>query len=192
MTSPLLRHASASCVIIVIILASHTTAQDDADGRQVKPPVVEYRGAGFEGTVKYLDTTTLDIDGIAYLHRPPFTKEGVWTFRPSADLDIDPERRGEADYNCYRWQDMKRGDQVVITFDRVDGENICKAIRIMKRPGGLVPPSPYTAFPSRIPYHEWCNAYNDWVDRGIPVPERIRGSGGQRSPKTPATPPARP
>lgn len=76
--------------------------------------------------------------------------------------------------NNYRPVDVKVGDYVGTTFDRLGGEEICSEIRIFRRPGGLVPPVPNDPGDRRgNKYHERQNAENDWLDKGIPIPDRF-------------------
>ena len=74
----------------------------------------------------------------------------------------------------YRLTDVKVGDWVCIKYARVDGVDVCDHIKIVKRPGGRVPPlPPGVEERSRIPYHEWMNAYWDLEDKGIRYPEKF-------------------
>ena len=76
--------------------------------------------------------------------------------------------------NAYRVQDVKVGDCVSVGYDRVNWVETCHSIRIYRRPGGLVPPSPNE--PDRVDgvkYHERANTYNDWIDKGIPLPDKF-------------------
>jgi hypothetical protein len=111
--------------------------------------------------------------------------------RPGAILDsyVEP-------IYMYRLTDVKVGDLVAIWYAHLDGNDICDRIRIMKRPGGQVPPLPEEAekllnpveiikakFPGDewkrykdlpyIPYHEKMNAYWDLEDKGIPYPKKF-------------------
>lgn len=77
--------------------------------------------------------------------------------------------------DMYRLTDVKIGDWVILTYSRVGGVENCDHIRIAKRPGGLVPPSPVREwFESHIPpYHERMNAHWDLEDRGIAYPDKF-------------------
>jgi hypothetical protein len=82
----------------------------------------------------------------------------------------------------YRLTDVKVGDWVVIRYAQVVGVDTCDHIRIVKRPGGRVPPLPEGVKEiSVIPYHERMNAHWDLEDKGIPFPESFARRGFPRS-----------
>jgi hypothetical protein len=83
-----------------------------------------------------------------------------------------------AESHMYRLTDVKEGDWVEVIYSRVGGVDICDHIRIVKRPGGRVPPlPPGVESPRRSPgypsfYHEFMNEYWDKEDKDNPHPEK--------------------
>ena len=88
----------------------------------------------------------------------------------------------------YRLTDVKYGDWVHVLYSRVGGVDTCDHIRIVKRPGGRVPPLPPGVdvplreklklpanfpVPEWVPYHERMNAHWDKVDKDNPHPEKL-------------------
>jgi hypothetical protein len=100
-----------------------------------------------------------------------------------------PGLRGPRDYfvcssYMYRLTDVKVGDWVNIAYAHLGDTDICDHIKIVKRPGGRVPPlsdeaeerdTPKSPVLRKkyIPYHEATNAYWDLEDKGIPYPEKF-------------------
>jgi hypothetical protein len=72
--------------------------------------------------------------------------------------------------SMYRMADVRVGDSVLIRYNVISGVSVCTEIRIQRRPGGKVPPSPGQLPNDQIKYHEYTNAYWDEVERGIPMP----------------------
>lgn len=72
----------------------------------------------------------------------------------------------------YRLADVRAGDEVSITCERVDGVDHCATIQIERRPGGRVPVAPGQKPGDRDVWHEQANAYQDFEERGIPLPEK--------------------
>lgn len=140
----------------------------------VRKPVVEYRGACFEGTVTKLSDTGFDVDGTAGLHRAPFNVKGTWTFKFCPALHTGKYRPQFGFAGSYRIEDVRIGDIISFNFDRINGANVCNYIQIEKRPGGLVPPTPVVHEEGAIKYHEWRNAFWDWHDRGIRMPDKFK------------------
>lgn len=75
----------------------------------------------------------------------------------------------------YRLWDVQVGDEVEVEGHSYDGAWRCVAIKILARPGGRVPPSELadkSTLPAGHPrWHETANAYQDWRERGIPLPK---------------------
>lgn len=108
--------------------------------------------------------------------RPDGTPTPTWTLRPEF---------------MYRLTDVKVGDIVMIRYSHLGDMDICDAIKIVKRPGGRVPPlseeaetrrkarlKPHPAIPgfpetTYIPYHEEMNAHWNLEDKGIPYPAKF-------------------
>jgi hypothetical protein len=106
--------------------------------------------------------------------------------RPSGD----PKAPGRAD--TYRVCDVKVGDVVsldtAITFD---GEERLTRISILRRPKGKIPPEPGELFPDRLGVHLQNQAYQDWEEKGVPIPKKYLSKG--RAPWTnPPYPPVAP
>jgi hypothetical protein len=113
----------------------------------------------------------------------------------AGEVPKDPRPAGRRPYrvqdmDMYRLTDVKVGDWVRIIYARVDGVDTCDHIKIIKRPGGRVPPLPKGVKEvSVVPYHERMNAYWDLEDKGIPYPESFATRGFPR--RWPEAPPPR-
>lgn len=89
--------------------------------------------------------------------------------------------------DTYRIADVRVGDHVVVRYSSINGAIECDHVRIIKRPGGRVPPIPDEAdalfrpkqrdprrpAPLWFPHHEVVNAHLDLEERGIPFPEHF-------------------
>jgi hypothetical protein len=96
------------------------------------------------------------------------------TFKIAPELAKSVERKGVLPSDAYGLQDIKVGDYITIRYDRVKGTEYCTTMRIDRRPGGLVPPSPFEKIDGQLfRYHELQNAYNEWVDHGTPIPDKF-------------------
>lgn len=84
----------------------------------------------------------------------------------------------------YRLSDVKVGDKVFLDWWRFEGADYIHYVRIERRPGGKVPPSPAEKPDEKNPWHEKANAYQELEEKGTPLPEKFR-------PK-PLPPPPRP
>ena len=71
----------------------------------------------------------------------------------------------------YKLSDVNVGDYVGIDYDRIDGVDICKAVGIRRRPGGKIPPGHYPPDSLDQP-HKLAQAYQDFEEKGIPLPEK--------------------
>lgn len=74
--------------------------------------------------------------------------------------------------DTYRIVDVKIGDKVFIGFDRRNGVDICTAIRIVRRPGGVVPPAPGEKPTDVHRHHEQANADQAWEENKVPYPRK--------------------
>ncbi|MBX9627779.1 MAG: hypothetical protein K2X82_28535 [Gemmataceae bacterium] len=74
--------------------------------------------------------------------------------------------------STYRLADVRVGDEVTLWLQRDGPEGVCRAVQIERRPGGRVPPAPGERPDDPDPYHAWVNAYQDWEERGIPLPDK--------------------
>ena len=81
-----------------------------------------------------------------------------------------------ADYS-YRLADVREGDEVRLRLDSGPHySNLCVGISIVRRPGGIIPPAPGENPGWDLPHHERMQAYQDWEERGAPVPEKYMSS----------------
>lgn len=98
--------------------------------------------------------------------------------QPARRFPVDPvlaaggfDRR-ELPGFTYRPADVRVGDEVSIRCRPVGDEDVCRAICIRRRPGGRVPVAPGQQPEDRDPYHEGAQAYQDYEELGVPLPER--------------------
>lgn len=93
-------------------------------------------------------------------------------------------------YPPYPFADVRAGDLIGI---HAASRDMVYEINIFRRPGGrLAPPSvaprgkkvKYNVelglFAGAHPYHEWINAFQDYEERGIPLPPKMRPQYGSR------------
>ncbi|MBX9627029.1 MAG: hypothetical protein K2X82_24720 [Gemmataceae bacterium] len=147
---------------------------------------------GFD--LRYFDTRRRDLLLVSVGGRGPYlcTKVGrardrvalaltlpggeVMTFR-RADM---PARRFVAGdgpdpipgWASYRPADVRVGDEVTLWLDPNGPDGEFRGIQIERRPGGRVPPAPGEDPDTRNPWHDYANAWQDWEERGIPLPEK--------------------
>ena len=74
---------------------------------------------------------------------------------------------------AYRLADVKVGDLVRISCPELNGELRCETICIHRRPGGRVPPCPGEKPDTYLKWHERANAYQDFEEKGIPLPAKF-------------------
>ena len=75
--------------------------------------------------------------------------------------------------STYRLADVKIGDRVDIACLELNGELQCETICIHRRPGGRVPPCPDEKPDTYLKWHERANAYQDFEEKGIPLPAKF-------------------
>ncbi len=75
--------------------------------------------------------------------------------------------------STYRLADVKIGDRVDIACLELNGELQCETICIHRRPGGRVPPCPGERPDTNLKWHERANAYQEFEEKGIPLPARF-------------------
>ncbi len=75
----------------------------------------------------------------------------------------------------YKIGELERGDIVRVKIDLVKGSEICDCIRIERRPGGIIPQS--TLYPRArfTPHNVRFQAYQDYEEKGVPLPEKFGG-----------------
>lgn len=79
----------------------------------------------------------------------------------------------------YRLSDVKVGDKVFFDWRRVGNVYEVHYVGISRRPGSRVPPSPGEKPGEKNAWHERCNAFQDWEERGIPIPDKYHPGGHQ-------------
>jgi hypothetical protein len=79
----------------------------------------------------------------------------------------------------YQLSDVRVGDLVTVAYLPRNGRLVCLMITIYRRPGGKVPPlkadlaDPVTGRPANdSPWHEKMQAYQDWEEKRIPIPDK--------------------
>ncbi|AWM39396.1 hypothetical protein [Gemmata obscuriglobus] len=78
--------------------------------------------------------------------------------------------------DTYRITDVKVGDRVYIHYDRKDGVDTCRTIRILRRPGGVVPPPPGEKALDKGEHHGRMNAHQAWEEKRTPYPREYMPS----------------
>ena len=73
----------------------------------------------------------------------------------------------------YRLSDVAVGDKIHISCLKLNGVLRCETICIDRRPGGRVPPCPGEEANHPRPWHEGCNAEQDFEEKGIPLPKKF-------------------
>jgi hypothetical protein len=84
--------------------------------------------------------------------------------------------------NTYELADIRVGDIVDVVYVPRNGQNVCYMILIYRRPGGQIPPLksdlPRGNIPgSNNPWHERVQAYQDWEEKRIPIPDKYLPPG---------------
>jgi hypothetical protein len=89
---------------------------------------------------------------------------------------IEPEQG-----SGYVLSDVRVGDLVSIryyTSHRRGILEVCLEVKIWRRPGGKIPPWPGDGDPLTnergTRFHQRMQAYQDWEEKGIPIPEKFR------------------
>lgn len=139
------------------------------------PPVrdpTDHVNNHFSGTVKEIGKDYIIIDGTggANGNGPPML--GKHFFELSANMVAGKLGDRATGAFGYRISDVKLGDKVDICFDSKNMILTCKMICIQRRPGGRVPPSPTDKPDDELKWHERVNAYQDFEEKGIPLPPK--------------------
>jgi|SRR6185437_1044427 len=123
-----------------------------------------------EGSVKELTKTSITIEPI------PFSSggTGLRTYELSPRLASGDYPRDYI-HAMFKAADVKLGDRVDITYHRKMGRETCDIILIKRRPGGKVPKSRYTGDWGKHVPHEMFQAFQDWEEKGIPIPQKYLG-----------------
>jgi hypothetical protein len=69
--------------------------------------------------------------------------------------------------------DVRVGDEVYIRCCKERNDGLCYAISILRRPGGRVPKMPGEPDDVDAPFHERMNAFQDFEEKGTPIPDRL-------------------
>lgn len=164
------------CSLASISLAAGQGNQPGANlaaQRLIRPNVRD--DGNYRGTVTKVGVGSLTIRGTGLWMIPPHQVPGVMNFPVSELLRKGGVQADLGPANAYRLADVQVGDEIAVEFVSRNGNPEVTRIRIQRRPGGLVPPSPLEKPNAENKYHEWANAYNDWRYKGIPLPEKYDG-----------------
>lgn len=95
---------------------------------------------------------------------------------PKSFILCDVLKKGESprvnSADSYCVSDVQIGDFVTISYNRTNGEDICRTIRIVRRPGGVVPPAPRERPADFRRHHEQANADQQWEEYRQPYPRK--------------------
>jgi hypothetical protein len=110
--------------------------------------------------------------------------------RPGGDTG-EPERGGS---RTHLLSDLKIGDRVHVEAGTTrEGEQFCITIIIERRPGGRIPPQfgdPWKQEP--YAFHLSDQAYQDWEEKGVPIPAKYLDPDGRAPWTNPPYPPVAP
>ncbi|MBX9580863.1 MAG: hypothetical protein K2X87_11195 [Gemmataceae bacterium] len=103
-----------------------------------------------------------------------FRREDMPAVRFTASPGLLDGTRAFSAAHSYRPADVRVGDEVNLVFvpEPAGNEEVFWGMQIERRPGGRVPPAPADRPGDRDPWHERANAYQDWEERGIPLPDK--------------------
>lgn len=111
----------------------------------------------------------------------------IWTTNTILGVDLREQHR----MSPYSSADLRVGDHVSIkTIGNVGGEAFAMQIEITRRPGGHLPPWSNNQFPDHG-VHLQFQAYQDWEEKGMPIPAKYLDRDG-RAPTNPPYPPEAP
>jgi hypothetical protein len=79
----------------------------------------------------------------------------------------DPHEASSIDYLL---SDVKVGDKVFVIIHQMGEDDVCVAVRILRRPGGIVPKAPFEDRNVKIPHHVRMNAFQAFEEKGTPLP----------------------
>jgi hypothetical protein len=147
-----------------------------------KPQAVQdQRNGHYTGVVKKITAGRIVIEGEGVIGAGPKSKlSGVKSLEFSETL-AKGKPGSEIGYRGYRVKDVKVGDVVAVTFDRINQVEACNSISIRRRPGGRVPPSPVEDPDDIYHHHERMNAYQDLEEKGIPLPFKYDAEAKRRA-----------
>jgi hypothetical protein len=124
--------------------------------------------SSFRGTVTAIDQKSITI------LVPHGSVPLIFPFAGSfAEAKVPPG--GHVNGSVYLPKDVRVGDRVAIMYAD-DGTRVeCYEISILRRPGGRVPPGYVSGF--FLQHHERMQAYQDWEEKGVAIPEKYRDKG---------------
>jgi hypothetical protein len=89
--------------------------------------------------------------------------------------------------------DVQVGDRVMVYVGVLkDGAEWALELHIERRPGGKIPPMPPNQFGHRLPLPEEYQAYQDWEEKGVPIPKKYLDPHGRAPWTNPPYPPVAP
>lgn len=158
--------------------------QSDPTVRPKRGPVVQF-SSGARGTVVAVGKDNFTIETEKKQKRHFVVGEIMFMGRKVAALES----------HSYRLNQLQVGDILHIDFDHFDGVEVATYFLIWRRPGGVVPEQPATSPTAGVrAWHRRMNAYQDWEERGIPLPPEYRDRPNDVNPRfvpKPVAPPPR-
>lgn len=155
--------------MISVVLAAGSAAPP-----AVAPPPREVvarlqeRCRSFQGKVMAVDQSAVVVTGVEPGVAEVETTRRYRAAGPLAAGRWDPaESRGDT----YRLADVRVGDRVYLRIAPDGDEDVCRAVSILRRPGGRVPPAPGEPADAAVKHHEVVNARQDHEEFGDPLPE---------------------
>ena len=138
--------------------------------------------AGWEGAQLF------DSEGHLLTKKPDNSKPKRIT---AAGTTASGNPTGDGKRFTYLLKDLKKGDKIqLIANIEKDRSEWCGEVRILRRPGGKIPPKPGDG-DSPLAWHLYKQAEQDWEEKGVPIPEKFLSDG--RYPwTTPPYPPIAP
>jgi hypothetical protein len=79
--------------------------------------------------------------------------------------------------HTHLFADLKVGDRVLIWWDGDRKEEWSTGIEICRRPGGKIPPMAVDRWGKRPTIPEENQSYQDWEEKGTPIPEKFLRDG---------------
>lgn len=145
-----------------------------------------------DGVLESVKGTVTDIDKIAFSFRPDDKYDSV-LLKPSPALLGTGPGTSPLESRTHQLSDLKVGDIVSVMYIPRTGMYVCFQIKIYRRPGGMIPPIksdlPMGYFKgSQKPWHERMQAYQDWEEKGIPIPDKYLPADGLSAPYPPVAP----
>jgi hypothetical protein len=149
----------------IILLSPQASTASRMDNRGVISRLLKLEAVSqpFYGEVVFCDATRITIKSKA---------RGEKSFVASPTLASGAFPKNALPNRRYRLADVQVKDQVHISFSRFGGVEFCDEICIHRRPGGEVPRCPGEDEDSFDPWHKRANAYQQWEEKGTPLPPK--------------------